>query len=221
MVVSHHGRPIKLDLDCSETLRCPLLSFPLLAPVADGGSANLTAHQRLGPCRTEDERDDIDDETTCMERTPEGIIGQPAACDGSNHQHGGSQTTKRGLSMAPRTENDPPAHSAALDSDDDAGSENPEGDDDGVMEEEEEDGIADRNRHHVHPPQPRQHPQKQHHGGLVPVQLVAVLVDGSGKGWMAARRLWSVGEVGFQALSQAGLSAGDVDVDQEVSRKLL
>lgn len=59
---------------------------------------------------------------------------------------------------------------------------------------------------------PRLHRQK----ALVPVRVVAVLVDGAGKGWMAARRLWSVQEVGFDALSKAGLTSGDVDQDQEV-----
>ncbi|CAM9601321.1 unnamed protein product, partial [Ectocarpus sp. 13 AM-2016] len=29
VVVNHHGRPINLDLDCAEELRCPLLRFPL------------------------------------------------------------------------------------------------------------------------------------------------------------------------------------------------
>lgn len=59
----------------------------------------------------------------------------------------------------------------------------------------------------------RQHKQRN---ALVPARLVALLVDGSGQGWMAARRLWSVHEVGQAALTAVGLGIGDIDQDQEV-----
>lgn len=36
---------------------------------------------------------------------------------------------------------------------------------------------------------------------------------------MAARRLWSVREVGMHALAEAGLALADVDQEQEVSDK--
>lgn len=77
------------------------------------------------------------------------------------------------------------------------------------------------NQHRL-PQQQQQHDhyqQKDPHqysGDLVPARLLAVLVDGSGKGWMAARRLWSVVEIGFNALAEAGLAVADVDLEQEV-----
>lgn len=240
VVVSHHGRPIKLDLDCSETLRCPLLSFSRLAA---HGSEDLDSHQGLlPPCRTAGGRDhsgDDGDDETAVERMPENVVRQPAAEDDTHERSA--------------------AHGVAVVAD--AGSETADDEDEGVLvlradrwedsdsDEARESGhrpstggagssaaanTSSRNRHedadlvgrnHNHPglnrPQSRQHAHQQHHvGGLGPVQLVAVLVDGSGKGWMAARRLWSVAEVGFQALSEAGLSAGDIDADQEVSRSI-
>lgn len=51
---------------------------------------------------------------------------------------------------------------------------------------------------------------------LIPARLVAVLLDGAGKGWIAARRLLSVREVGAEALAEAGLGFADVDREQEV-----
>lgn len=268
MVVSHHGRPIKLDLDCSETLRCPLLSFPRLVA---HGSEKLVGHQDLTPCIAEDRRngydddddydgDDNDGDDEAMERTPKYCIGQPAAEGDRSHQQDGGQITKL-------TENDLPTRSAAMgidgvDGDDvvDVGRKTPDdGGDDGEMLTEDRrespnsetcgqngnrprTGVnlaggrvetntnnvsrheiadnVDQTHHHHHHGRSQPQPHQQHEGVLVPVQLVAVLVDGSGKGWMAARRLWTVSEVGFQALSKAGLSAGDVDADQEVSRNI-
>lgn len=243
MVVSHHGRPTKLDLDCSETLRCPLLSFPgLLAHRSHDGLAPYPTGEGLG-----------DDDT--LERTPGGVVDHAVAeFDGSNHQDGG-QTPKSFPPTTPRTENGLLKRSAAVGVDVDSGSESPEDGDEGLAvlgEDPREDfgsdaldcGVGGEGTYHsptgvdgsrvafkrisghghenvntVDPKQQQQHqhPHQQQHRALVPVQLVAVLVDGSGKGWMAARRLWSVGEVGFQALSETGLSAGDVDADQEVS----
>lgn len=52
-----------------------------------------------------------------------------------------------------------------------------------------------------------------HHEVLA--RIVAVLVDGRGKGWLAVRRLWSVREVGLAALLLAGLGAQDLDRQQE------
>lgn len=263
MVISHHGRPIKVDLDSSETLRCPLLSFPRLLV---HGSADLVEHQCPSPCRTEEERYDDhseDDDDHAVKPTPESVNGQPAGDDGNNRHHDGGRTTKRVPSMTPQTQNNLPARSTAV-----AvaiavgsGSETPDDDDDndgegvlgeigrkdpqmldcgvggehmhrpstGVVAESGSAASRDAHKipgnvhgkqqhHHLNQPQPQQHYYWQHHGNLVPAQLVAVLVDGSGKGWMAARRLWSVGEVGPQALSEAGLSGRDVDVDQEVSQ---
>ena len=61
----------------------------------------------------------------------------------------------------------------------------------------------------------QRHPPHKHQ--LVPARLVAVLLDGAGKGWMAVKRLWSVREVGVEALAKAGLSFAEVDREQEVS----
>lgn len=68
-------------------------------------------------------------------------------------------------------------------------------------------GNPTTNRRHAHP----------HQDQLIPVRLAAVLLDGAGKGWIAARRLLSVREVGPGALAKAGLGSADVDLEQEVS----
>eukprot|EP00903_Cladosiphon_okamuranus_P016056 g14823.t1 len=259
VVVSHHGRQIKLDLDCSETLRCPLLFFP--RHVVDH-----EAHPRLAQCRTEGGLKDDHRHVDAVKRAPESVIGQPTADydddddrDGRRHQQDGDQTTNRDEPMTPRAENDVPDRSASgavglnvgADRDGDGGISTPDDDGHHLGEVSDSDtarkggsrpstggvvgtrtaantysenrdvnaDIVGRNyhHHHLHHHQERSQPHPHHQplGGLSPVQLVGVLVDGSGKGWMAARRLWSVGEVGFEALSEAGLSPGDVDVDQE------
>ena len=68
-------------------------------------------------------------------------------------------------------------------------------------------GNPTTNRRHPHP----------HQDQLIPARLAAVLLDGAGKGWIAARRLLSVREVGSAALAEAGLGSADVDLEQEVS----
>lgn len=51
----------------------------------------------------------------------------------------------------------------------------------------------------------------------VPMRIVAVLVDGAGKGWLAARRLWSLREVRMEPLTLDGLTLQDLDLNQEAS----
>lgn len=64
--------------------------------------------------------------------------------------------------------------------------------------------------------EPTTNHRQPHQDQLIPARLVAVLLDGAGKGWMAARRLLSVREVGAEALAEAGLGFADVDREQEV-----
>lgn len=75
-------------------------------------------------------------------------------------------------------------------------------------------GVDQRGRSNL---EQHQHQSQSSHHPLVPARLVAVLIDGAGRGWMAARRLWSVREVGMHALAEAGLASADVDQEQEVS----
>eukprot|EP00752_Nemacystus_decipiens_P013794 g12246.t1 len=258
VVVSHHGRPIKLDLDCANTLRCPLLSFPRLG--ADGahahGSEDLEGHQGLDPCGTKgghDDDDDVEDsgvkgaEAMGGMRENVGLVGQlkVEGSDCHRRQDGGQNHTSSeavgvdadgeeaddgdegvlvsGIDRREGPGSDQTLESGRRPSTGVVGSGSATNTDNGRRRGTAENEVSSDSHSHSHSqsrgrsqPQPHQDTRRQHQGRLVPVQLVAVLVDGSGKGWMAARRLWSVGEVGFEALSAAGLSTGDVDVDQEL-----
>ena len=245
VVVSHHGRPTKLDLDCSEPLRCPLLSFRRSAHLAEEIDPDGRPETRASHCSDDDDDDDDADRGD----TPVGAVDQLAE-DGN---HSGDACTSARRQQGGINPEDGDGDEKGY------GPEDEDGDGDGGGGEKRRQGTASgdgsicggsapsslgRTKNHSergssrdlnHLDQPlqrrphdlrRQHQQQQqtqephqHHGSLVPARLVAVLVDGSGKGWMAARRLWSVGEVGLQALAEAGLSVGDVDQDQEVGSK--
>lgn len=229
VVVRHHGRPIKLDLDCSETLRCPLLSFPR----TPDASMDPAERHRAPHCAEDD------DASEGVMKQPTGnaseaclapAISETPKCDGREEQQDGtsSDATLDGGGSYPtstaRKRTDASGRIRSVDENADAVEVDDENnalphphriDQDAQHE-------PSGNQHHLYQQQEHQHDQHhhqdphQHRGGLVPARLVAVLVDGSGKGWMAARRLWSVDEVGVNALAEAGLTMGDVDVEQEV-----
>lgn len=238
MVVRHHGRPIKLDLDCSETLRCPLLSFshPSDAAAAsmDGVENNRDPHcsTEFGEAGEEEEGP----EQVPAEMADDVVNIEPSDGGGREEQQQDGMASKdtddkldsggSNLASIARRRADASRRSKSADekmepvSDEIAAT--PDSDRIGQDSQRESSGSSheqlsqekhqpDRFRHFHH-----QDPHQQHHGDLAPARLVAVLVDGSGKGWMAARRLWSVGQVGFNAMTEAGLTAADVDLEQEV-----
>ncbi|CAB1100558.1 unnamed protein product [Ectocarpus sp. CCAP 1310/34] len=233
VVVNHHGRRINLDLDCVEELRCPLLRFPLRS--CDPSTGPTVKHRRANHA-TDDKagRDPLPDVDSVHPGFGDGLQEDQGALRNLTVSSGGSRkdlTDDGQGASAPKNDNDVeggsfparsgPSIDACIDDNDDVlprhlltGG--------GIDSE----GLGENQPHHQHEPQHQQNThnqrhhqhQHQHHGALVPARLVAVLVDGSGKGWMAARRLWSVHDVGHHALAEAGLMAGDVDREQEVAR---
>lgn len=228
VVVRHNGRPIKLDLDCSETLRCPLLSFPHPSDAAMEPMANHRAPHgtKFGEAGEEDGSkqvtvemayDMVDIETSNgggREEQPDGTASANTIDSGGSVPESTARrradTSRRSKSIDERA--DPVSDKIIA---------TPDPDQIGQDSQRESRRNREELAKHKHQPdrsgrQHHQYPHQQHRGDLVPARLVAVLVDGSGKGWMAARRLWSIGEVGFNALAEAGLTSADVDLEQEV-----
>lgn len=231
MEVRHHGRAQKLDLDCAETIRCPLLSIPR--------STTSTNTISLAPRPASSER------------------GATVSAGGAEAFEGGEEETEESGAAIHNLvrdgvdglkEHDPEAVTAAV----------AEG---RPVGEGEEGWEHTRKYHDISSPQNMSARRSSvgyrknghnapnmsdniHHNidhsknevsasiqdgstgisrgstaknyPLIPVQLVAVLVDGKEKGWVAARRLWSVRDVGLDNLKAAGLAPGDVDREQEV-----
>ncbi|CBJ33282.1 C2H2 zinc finger protein [Ectocarpus siliculosus] len=232
VVVNHHGRPINLDLDCAEELRCPLLRFPLRSC---NPSTGPSVEHRRADNATDDKAggDALPDVDSVLPGFGDGLQGGQEASRNLTASSGGSRkdlTDDGQGASAPKNDTDggsgsfPARSGPSIDACiDDNGN-------DDVLPQHfltgggiDPAGLGENNSHHQHEPQHHQNThhqrhhqhQHQHHGALVPARLVAVLVDGSGKGWMAARRLWSVPDVGHHALAEAGLTAGDVDREQE------
>lgn len=239
LVVNHHGRPTNLDLDCAEELRCPLLRFPLRSWDPSTGP---TAERRRDDNATDGEAggDALPDVDSMQPGCGDRLQGDQGAASNLTASSGGSRkdlTDDGQGTNAPKNDSDGedgsfparsgPSSDACIDGN---GANNNDNADDDVLPQHrpigggvDSVGLGETKPHHHDEPQHQEkarhqrHHQRQHHGALVPARLVAVLVDGSGKGWMAARRLWSVHEVGHHALALAGLTAGDVDREQEVS----
>lgn len=223
VVVRHHGRPIKLDLDCSETLRCPLLYFPRpsdasMHPVANHRALHRTEDSGSPEGESEGGKAQMADDDIVTVETSKG--------DGKGEQQGETDDSLdnggHGQGSTARIMADTSRRSKSVDTNSDTVSDqndalpHPDRIDHGPKE------GGSSGQHHLTQEQ-HQHDQQYRHqdtyqscGDLVPARLVAVLVDGSGKGWMAARRLWSVVEVGFNALAEVGLAMSDVDLEQEV-----
>ncbi|CAM9158958.1 unnamed protein product, partial [Discosporangium mesarthrocarpum] len=51
---------------------------------------------------------------------------------------------------------------------------------------------------------------------VLPVRVVALLEDGAGRGWVAARCLWEGRDIGERELSRGGLQWKDIDHEQEL-----
>ncbi|CAM9499132.1 unnamed protein product, partial [Ectocarpus sp. 12 AP-2014] len=237
VVVNHHGRPINLDLDCAEELRCPLLRFPLRS--CDPSTGPTVEHRRTD--HATDERaggDALPDVDSVQLGFGDGLQGDQGASRNLTAFSGGSRkdlTDDGQDASAPKNDNDGKGGSFPARSgpsiDVNSVNSNDNGNDDVLPQHFltggriDPAGLGEKKPHHQHEPQNQQNThhqghhqhqhQHQHHGALVPARLVAVLVDGSGKGWMAAQRLWSVHDVGHHALAEVGLTAGDVDREQE------
>lgn len=169
--VRHYGRPVRLDLDPSEHLRCAVVVFPRVASV-------LAAAKTSTLSGTKEAKQQGDEASSVVDLS--GDI--PVVDNASRIQHerdgGGSSQDGRAASNG---------------------------------------GSS----HHPESEEPRSLPSKRgcniKPSREVPVRVIAVLVDGAGKGWLAARRLWSLREVGTEPLALAGLALRDVDLDQEAS----
>ncbi|CAM9950179.1 unnamed protein product [Scytosiphon promiscuus] len=208
VVVVHNGRPVKLDLDCSQTLRCPLLRFPpSRAPSVECIPAD------------DDEQDQAESAAEdgvpgCSDGT---AVGQPTRQDSCSTKIDQTATTAVvdvGIDAANQDDDEEDVRCVLsprrrkFDENNERGSSDNERQQ--QRQQQEPQGQLSDQRHPRHPDR-----QRKQRGALVPARLVALLVDGSGKGWMAARRLWSVHEVGFPALTKAGLAMRDIDQDQE------
>lgn len=247
MQINHHGRPTTLDLDCRETLRCPLLSFyhlPRQTPSASTTTAQPSSTEQgirdgLGfdpsarPSTGETARDETSEscrhscdkgegfgkhgtlrslsgidntkvvemgqaegekEANNVKQDCEGCRGGFPANRAASSYRGTCQDGNSAMKTTP-DQADPHTHDA-----------NPSHLTHGVVGRD----SSSRAQHRLLSPP---------HYALVPARLVAVLVDGAGRGWMATRRLWSVREVGVHALVEAGLALADVDQEQEVRDK--
>lgn len=246
MQINHHGRPTTLDLDCRETLRYPLLSFShrphrvtsvstarssstegvkdscdfdlslrALTPETAQGVASdlggnscvpgeeLGKHDTLGSVSgtytgsklSERSQEEGEQEEHSLEQHWEGSRGSSRIATASRTST--CRDTCQDGNIILKTTPDhagPRTHDA---------------------------NLCDLTNGMDHPGSSRlgQHQSRPSHHPLVPARLIAVLVDGAGRGWMAARRLWSVREVGMHALAEAGLAWADVDQEQEVSDK--
>lgn len=193
--MSHHGRPVELDLDSAEVLRCAILVMPLAStpiPVSSNFTATK-ANKQSDRIETREvqqgKREEASFAADFSSKFAEGgitrgehICGDPFVNFDVTLEHVSRVGGGRGGSGTTRSQE----FSSSV-----------EGDESALVTSQGGNGVIQRHE--------------------VPVQIVAVLVDGAGKGWLAARRLWSPKEVGMEPLVLAGLTLQDLDLNQEAS----
>lgn len=200
--------PITLDFDCAQNLRCPLVSLPHHSlPRALAGAASPAAPIKRSSTSEHSAAAVIGDEENRTETSG-------CARSSSDVQEGFAKGWTPGGDVEDEDghrRSCPPSASSNCREHDLYADEHAD-DLDGMHGHD-----SDRNVVHAAQPEGGAHMDHLRPQTLVPVRLVAVLIDGAGKGWMAARRLWSVADVGYDVLAEAGLTKGAVDSEQEVS----
>lgn len=205
--IAQHGRPVTLDLDCSDKARYPLLALPRShTPITSASRAEVN----------EQSDSNMASDVGCLAAMIDhrgdavGEVRVESESDKEKKEEKEGEDEEGRIEMGGTLENGRSRRSSAAN----PSSSSSRARENGV-------GTADNHRHMptsgVTSGASREPSKSRHHQALSPARLVAVLVDGSGRGWMAAHRLWSVQDVGTDALMGAGLALEDVDQDQEVS----